>query len=407
MRLAASQALMITLLLLLTAPARAESRAPEPIRAGDAIELVLPGKQLKRVRVEVRVDGTVDLGTYGALEVAGLDLPAARAALRERLAAYVRDPSSADLKRVESGRVVMISGMVKNPGLLRLQPGDDLWVALARAGGAREGADLSSVQLLHGGQRSTVDLRARLELGDGAIPALGPGDTVFVPAAAGRPNPQTGVVEFLSSEAAARKLFVIGEVRTPGLFEREASLNPIAALALAGGPTPKAELSAARLITIDGARRLDLVDALARGSAATVELPQEGALILFVPPREDGGHGRFGAHVNILGGVNKPGRYRVAGRLSLVDALALAGGPEGRANIRRVRLVRSRDAGTIVSEYDLRRFTRRGGVVARVVVEPGDTLYVDHRGPVTVDDFVRTLSNIAVLAAAVALLASL
>ena len=68
-------------------------------------------------------------------------------------------------------------------------------------------------------------------------------------------------------------------------------------------------------------------------------------------------------------------------QIPVLDALAQAGGPEDRANLRKVRLVRQTREGPHKVLLDLQSAIREPGSHALPLMQPGDVLYVDRRKP--------------------------
>jgi len=84
---------------------------------------------------------------------------------------------------------------------------------------------------------------------------------------------------------------------------------------------------------------------------------------------------------SVLGAVNRPGQYTMLGdRVPVLDALAQAGGPADRANLRRVMLMRHTATGQQRVRLDLQEALQekeRAGALP--MMESGDVLYVNRR----------------------------
>ena len=85
-----------------------------------------------------------------------------------------------------SGQGVGMLGEVGSPGLYPVAPDEDLWAALALAGGPRSSSNLSSIRVLtreeHGATVVTVNLLETLQRGNQRPYMIKPGDIVFVEA---------------------------------------------------------------------------------------------------------------------------------------------------------------------------------------------------------------------------------
>jgi hypothetical protein len=114
--------------------------------------------------------------------------------------------------------------------------------------------------------------------------------------------------------------------------------------------------------------------------------------------------GELTMQVNVWGFVGNPGRYEVPTSTDLVQLLSYAGGPIKDAVIDKVKVTRSltRDAGVTRREFyvDLEDLTKVDP--ANLVLYPGDTVFIDHSGWLTVRDVFTVLTTAAVITAAVA-----
>ena len=148
------------------------------------------------------------------------------------------------------------------------------------------------------------------------------------------------------AEYRSRRVFVLGEVRRPGVFPLPLPMTVIELLALAEGTTERASTEAVVLrggtlpdrgagaAETAGAKsvRVDL-DALGRGDVSQNLTLQAGDTV-FVPRA---------AAVYVFGEVRLPGRYEMRGANTVLQALTLAGGTTVFAALERIRIVRAVD----------------------------------------------------------------
>jgi polysaccharide export outer membrane protein len=184
-------------------------------------------------------------------------------------------------------------------------------------------------------------------------------------------NPQiTVAVEQYRSQ----KVFIVGEVRSPGSYPVSGDMTLVEALARAGSTLPTASgeviivhpaagqaVAGPILPTQEGADntvRLDLRE-LQNGALANNTALRDGDTI-FVPRAES---------IYVFGQVKNPGAYALQQRnTSVLQALSLAGGVADRGSTSRIRIVR------IVSgeKKELK-------VTLTDAVRPGDTIIVPER----------------------------
>ncbi|MCB9730323.1 MAG: SLBB domain-containing protein [Deltaproteobacteria bacterium] len=398
------RALVATLALATALPAVAAPDSTRPVQPGDELMVVIPQVTPSRRKVEVDFRGEIGLDLFGNVKVAGLALDEARDAVRTALARYLNSTAGVSLIMVSEGRLVLVTGAVSKPGVVRLAEDGTLWQAIQLAGGPAPGAALHRVQIGRHGSEMRVDLSTFLG-GDlsAPMPALEAGDVVLVPADAAYGQGQTSPwAVYLGHQALAEKVVVMGAVRSPGIYERGPGVTALTALALAGGATAEADLSSVRVLTVEGSRVVDLVSELGRATSVR-PLPAEMGAIIYVPAGVVGRHDPLAKHVNVIGAVRSPGRHPIAGTLSLIDALSLAGGPTEDASVGRVRVLHTAPRWSLATSYDVSGALAEGGLVTQVLIHPGDTVALGERrkGWRT---FVQVLSDLAIISTSVVLL---
>lgn len=175
-------------------------------------------------------------------------------------------------------------------------------------------------------------------------------------------------VTVLVTQYATQGANVMGQVQKPGIYPTLGSRTLLDMLTLAGGVTP----SAGKLVTIihrDDPRNpvyLALADN-AKGlkmQANPVIRPGDTIIV------------QKSGIIYILGAVNRPGGYLINNNepLTLMQALALAGGSGATSNLRNVRLIRKTASGKEEITFNLRKIYR--GKQADIAVNNGDILYI-------------------------------
>ena len=176
-------------------------------------------------------------------------------------------------------------------------------------------------------------------------------------------------------EYRSQRIFIIGQVRTPGSFPLNGEMTLIEALALAGSTTPDAasdivitrlpagaaqsgpvlptdaSASAARVFHVD-------LSGLQNGTLPNTVMLQAGDTI-FVPQAE---------RVYVFGHVASPGAYTISRGTTVRQVLSLAGGVTDRGAVNRTKIVR------IVNGIE-----KSTDAEMTHVVQPGDTVVVPAR----------------------------
>jgi polysaccharide export outer membrane protein len=172
----------------------------------------------------------------------------------------------------------------------------------------------------------------------------------------------------------SRKVFIVGEVRTPGTYTLTGDMSLIEALSRAGSTTPTASLEVVIVRAAEGKEvtgptlpgqasagsvvRVDLKDLQSGLSKQNVAL-KDGDTI-FVPKAET---------VYVFGQVKNPGAYPLQSKeTTVMQALSLAGGVTDRGSTSRIKVMRVVDG-----------VKKEVKVKLADLVQPGDTLVVPER----------------------------
>ncbi|MBI4277845.1 MAG: SLBB domain-containing protein, partial [Armatimonadetes bacterium] len=211
---------------------------------------------------------------------------------------------------------VSVVGEARTPSSVELPPTARVLDAIAAAGGLTPTASTSEARLVRGAQVIAIDLE-RVMRGDPAHNLLlRPGDALIL------------------LQEVERFAMVVGEVNRPGSFRLDRPMTVLDLLVLAGGITEKASLAEARLVRkgANAAMLLRLEPLLFQGDTAANVALQPGDVIVI--PQE------LSYRVYVLGGVQRPGMFTHAGRISVLQALTVAGGPTRGAQLARSVIVR-------------------------------------------------------------------
>jgi polysaccharide export outer membrane protein len=172
----------------------------------DHPELTTPAGQFRDAETsgqQVGEDGYLYYPYVGMIKAAGMNIPALRDVLTDRLSRYIANPQL-DVRVVGyRSKRVFIVGEVNTPGVL---PITDIPLTIAHAislsGGLTPAADKSGVNISREGQVYEIDLKALYDFADSSQNLmLQPGDIVNV------------------LDRSQQKVYVMGEVQRPGSVE--------------------------------------------------------------------------------------------------------------------------------------------------------------------------------------------
>jgi len=138
-----------------------------------------------------------------------------------------------------------------------------------------------------------------------------------------------------------------------------------------------------RLVTVlpDGMISFPLVGELMAGDRTVAELKKEieSKITRYVPdsPLTVEVRQINSLHVYVLGRVNAPGRFVLTSNVTVLQALAIAGGPNAFANRSQIRILRQEGGKTIRSPaFDYDDVTAGKHLETNVLLQRGDVIYV-------------------------------
>jgi polysaccharide biosynthesis/export protein len=194
--------------------------------------------------------------------------------------------------------------------------------------------------------------------------------------------PSISKVQVSVTQASSNVIFVSGDVKNPGKYSFVEPVNVWEAIREAGGPMPTATMSGVRVVqdrTRGGATFVvDVQSAIEKGSVDHLPMLNPGDTVL-VPGQEETYTGSMG--INVMGAVLRPGVYRLQARQDLLSALLAAGGPNDRADLSDVRLIRPQATGMAQTmKLDLKKFMDKGDQANNPKLQPGDTVNIGRKG---------------------------
>ena len=186
---------------------------------GDMVEVAVLGRNDYLVRVQVQVDGTVQLPLINDVPAANRTVLQFRSDVRAALIAggFFTDPAVSVTVASYASRYITVLGEVATPGIVPIDRAYHLSEVLARVGGTRPTA-ADQITLTHSdGQSSTLDMVAVATGNPAQDVTVSPGDRIYV--------------------AAAPQFYIYGQVNAPGSYRLDRNMTLRMALARGGGLT--------------------------------------------------------------------------------------------------------------------------------------------------------------------------
>jgi protein involved in polysaccharide export with SLBB domain len=271
---------------------------------GDIFTVSFSEAQILPFHTEVGVEGAATIDGVGTFSLTGLTLTEARAKLLSGLKKrFSGSGVELHLTTVRQKRT-LVAGAVEKPGLYDSKATALVSDLIAKAGGLSAGASRRNIEIrAEGADSYAVDLEKFSLVGDPeSNPAVYLGDVIFVPL-------------FTDS---TRRLYVSGEVRSPGWIEYTGRDAVMDLVRLAGGLTGGARADSVLLFesaSADGGGRSML-------GVSEIKSILPGSRVIAL----SAGEKAIEKDVSISGAITNPGRYPYADGMSIESLIALAGG---------------------------------------------------------------------------------
>lgn len=350
-------ALIPALLLLIAPGAWADG---SKLAAGDIIMLSVDGEKDLSKQYQIDSNGCVTLSMIPPVNVRDLSTSEASAAITKGLLEVMVNPQ-VSVGFVERAKMqVFVVGQVRTPGLVSVGVGDKVVQALAQSG-YDDTADLAHVSVRRGDKATTLDLTRYLSGQDLNVNIeLQSGDTVVVPAL-----DTNGTV------------MMLGQLTKTGKIPLKQGMTFREAMGFIGGVAVDADTDK---ITIKREGSADLIKidyTLAMAGDPGANLVLQPSDTIYVPQFE-------AAFFTVMGGVMKPGPYPLQGKVTLSEAVGMAGGAApDRGDLRKISITQATEAGKPgkIVKVDLNKVIASAG--DDPIVHRGDLIFVGEKKPRT------------------------
>ena len=210
------------------------------------------------------------------------------------------------------------------------------------------------------------------------------------------------------AEYRSRSVTVVGEVKNPGRYSFQVIPNLWEIVLAAGGPTPQANMASVQIVRKErqGDEPPTVTVDLSAGIEGTkletlpVVRPLDTVLISSLGSESSAA----GESFQVLGAVAKPGVYKIGSASSIVEALAVSGGPLQTADLTKVRLTRPTPKGVAAYQLDVQGHLYKGEPIADMHLKSGDTITVPTSRGVDVGTMVTRIVGLTSIITAVSTL---
>jgi len=325
------------------------------IRPNDMVKLDVYQEPDLASEVGVLKTGQASFPLIGSVKIAGLSVKAAASLIKGLYAKdYLRSPELTLTVSEYAVESVTVIGQVMKPGPIAIpQVGQlNLAGAIASAGGLTEMADPKNIKVIDAQGESKTYTFEEVQ-GEPGRRVLEVGDQVIV----------------AESAFARSKVAVVGEVKLPRDVQipKSGQLDLATALAIAGGPNEKADLSNIKLVKASGTTTEYSMDEILNEAAGMIRLQEGDQVVVSVSPF-------INATATVLGQVKRPGAvaFPIDGKMDLMTAIAMSGGFTDLANLKKINLTREGK----VTEIDAKANEKKGETTW---LEPNDVITVAER----------------------------
>lgn len=277
---------------------------------------------------------------------------------------------------LKSNEVVHVIGEVNKPGRYAFDKNFTFMDILSHAGGVTDKARTSEITIISGKNTSYFNMDEYAKKG-GALPQINLGDTVYVPKVASD--------DWLNTSP-ENSIYLVGEFIRPGRYGFKEGFSILDFISQAGGPKESADIKRIKIIRDN--QPLEEFDLFAYQQGKTTKLPAvHHQDIIYIPIglKQQWVKSDPKSVVNVLGEVEKPGRYEVEpDNLSIINIIAAAGGPTDSADITKIKVMHqtallnqdNQIDQLDVEEFDLNDFQNSGDVNKLPNISNGDTIMV-------------------------------
>jgi polysaccharide export outer membrane protein len=163
---------------------------------------------------------------------------------------------------------------------------------------------------------------------------------------------------------------ILGQVTKPGTYELKGNMTVVEALAMAGGLNDFSDATDVKVIRNQEGSKINLnvniEDVTKRGDKSKDIILEPNDVIVVAEISK----------ISILGQVVKPGSYELKSNMTIVQAIATAGGFSKYANPNGTKIIRSKDGKEVTLRVRVKDITERGDKSKDILLEPGDVVVV-------------------------------
>ncbi|MFA6303652.1 MAG: SLBB domain-containing protein [Legionella sp.] len=348
----------------------------EKLYPGNLINFSLVGSDA--ISKDFRIDphGVILLPDVGSIDTNGETLNSLRTKAIAKLSYIYKNADSLVLSKKDSKIYVVVLGYVVKPGTYLVGPNDSMQIAIEKAGGMLDGAQMNQLQLRRNNTTSVIDYKQYLNTGDAKLlPPLMANDELFVPTSKLMGNVKVdGRYLIVNQQGDASSLTdsikILGAVGKPGAYTYNPKFTVVDYLLKAGGTTQYAQTDQIKIVDSTGAFSFNLREYMSTAQKDLMPKISSGSTIFVPLNNEVAKPGSATAYV--MGQVQHPGAYPLTNKSTFMDLVANAGGPDHYAETRKIRIIHPDKK---VAYFDMQAFTEGLSKESLPTLQSGDVIY--------------------------------
>lgn len=184
------------------------------------------------------------------------------------------------------------------------------------------------------------------------------------------------------TEYRSHRIVVLGQVRNPGVYRMRSSFSLLEAISASGGITPDAYLGGAYVVRAGEVILVNFFELIEKGNTQE-NIPLLSGDVIYIPDNRD-------QKVYVLGEVNRQAAIPLGERLSLLEAIAEAGGFTKDAEKESIIIMRGNLSEPQIMKIDAERMEAG----ANIPLERGDIVYVASSSFANVERVALRISHI-------------
>ena len=184
------------------------------------------------------------------------------------------------------------------------------------------------------------------------------------------------------TEYRSHKIYLLGQVKNPGVYTMTTDFSLLEAISAAGGTTPNANLGGAYVVRDGKILLVNFVKLIEQGNMEE-NIPLSPEDVIYIADSRD-------QRVFVLGEVNKQSAVSIRHRLTLLEAITEAGGFTRDARKNAILVMRGNLSQPEIMKVDAERMD----IAAGLALERGDIVYVASSSFANVEQIAVRLSHI-------------